>query len=162
MQSYEVFQRQNTQKGFERDGTIFFSVVSGILFSMMTYLYYREYYVFPASIRIPSISDVSILGNVIFALVYFSLAFLCLRKPSSTVFLVSAVFSGALSIMYFSLQVLPSFLTVTTSLYSSASGISLYYLSLFSGFQAVQVMIELLVVFLSLQAFRSYSFRLAR
>jgi hypothetical protein len=131
------------------------SVVVGILFLMMAYFYYREYSVFviPGITRIPSIAAVSVIGSIILVLVYFSLAFLCIRKPSSTVFLVSAIFSGALSIMSFSLQVLPSSLESYTTL---------YYLTFFNGYQLSSGVIELLVVFFSLQAFRSYSFRFAR
>lgn len=155
MQKYEGVSEKQTTSKFERNGTAFFSVVVGLLFLMMTYFYYMSHSVFVTSgiTRIPLIADVSGIGSIILALIYFSLSFLCIRKPNSSVFIVSAIFSGALAVMSFSLQVLPS---------SSVSSTTLYYLTFFNGYQLATGVIELLVVFFSLQAYRSYSSRLAR
>lgn len=133
-------------------GTAFFSVVVGLLFLTMTYFYYRESSVFLTAgiTRIPLIGNVSVIGGVILAIVYFSLAFLCIRKPTSAVFLASAIFSGIMSLLSFSLQVLPSSVTSYTTL---------YYLTFFNGYQLAIGMIGLLIVYFSLQAFRSYSLR---
>lgn len=152
MQNYELAsQKEASKNAFERNGTAFFSIVVGLLFLTMTYFYYREYsaLVVAGVTRIPLIGNVSVIGGIILGLLYFSLASVCLGKPSSNVFLVSAILSGVMSVLSFSLQVLPSSVTSYTTL---------YYLTFFNGYQLASGVIELIVVFLSLQAFRSYRF----
>jgi hypothetical protein len=148
----DVFQKQLTGKESQRDGTAFFSIVAGLLFLTMTWFYYRESSVFLTSgiTRIPLIGNVSVIGGIILGIVYFSLASLCLVKPNRNVFLASAIFSGVMSFLSFSLQVLPSSVTSYTTL---------YYLTFFDGYQLAIGVIGLLIVYFSLQAFRSYSSR---
>ncbi len=152
MQSYEqAFQKEPAKHTFERNGTAFFSAVVGLLFLTMTFFYYREYSVLVVAgvTKIALIGNVSVIGGIILGVVYFLLASLSLAKPNRNVFLVSAIFSGVMSILSFSLQVLPSSVTSYTTL---------YYLTFFNGYQLAISVIGVIAVFLSLQAFRSYRF----
>jgi hypothetical protein len=131
-----------------RDGAVFFSAVSGIIFLLSAYLSYESAYLLPSYSVRPSdyfaVANQQIAAPILVALGYFAFCYFCIREPTREVFLYSLVYSGFLAVMYFSLQVI-----------SQNNPSLMDTLSFFNGYQLVSGLIEIIVVFFSFEAFRS-------
>lgn len=131
----------------ESEVTSYLLFLAGLFFTTEGVLHYIDFFV--TSNAKNAVSITLILGSATIALVYFALAYSCLRNPrDSGYFAFAMIWSSLLSLAFFILVIVES---LGSKFYFSSS---VSYFEFLSGYGSVTIFAELLIVFF---AFRSIS-----
>ncbi len=144
-------ERRNGQS-LEVEATSFLLIIAGLFFLLESTIHYADFFVTSRGGGSSPVALSLTLGSFAIGLLYFLLAYSCLKNQKDVEpFAFATAYAGLMSISYFIVEIVESF---GPKFYFSAS---FDYAQFLVGYGSVTILVELLIVFFSYRAWKTLS-----